>query len=75
MDLNHLALIMDGNRRWANLNKLPTYEGHRRGATNLWNIIKETENYKIKFSRITKQKYDLTKYVKIRKGKKESEDI
>ena len=29
--LNHLAIIMDGNRRWAKARSLPTLEGHRRG--------------------------------------------
>lgn len=29
---NHLGLILDGNRRWAKQNGLPTFEGHRRGA-------------------------------------------
>lgn len=27
----HLGLILDGNRRWAKLNNLPTLEGHRKG--------------------------------------------
>ena len=27
----HLGIIMDGNRRWAKANGLPTLEGHRRG--------------------------------------------
>ncbi len=29
--LTHIALIMDGNRRWAKAEGLPTLEGHRRG--------------------------------------------
>jgi len=29
--LNHLAIIMDGNRRWARKRGLSTYEGHYRG--------------------------------------------
>ncbi|MEK7177341.1 MAG: undecaprenyl diphosphate synthase family protein, partial [Patescibacteria group bacterium] len=28
---NHVALIPDGNRRWAKEKGLPTYEGHRKG--------------------------------------------
>lgn len=28
----HIAIIMDGNNRWANLHGLPSREGHRRGA-------------------------------------------
>lgn len=33
--LNHLAIIMDGNRRWAKKRGLPTLEGHRRGYEKL----------------------------------------
>lgn len=29
---NHIAIIPDGNRRWAKQNGLPSVEGHRRGA-------------------------------------------
>jgi undecaprenyl diphosphate synthase len=29
---NHIAIIMDGNRRWAREHKLPVLEGHRRVA-------------------------------------------
>lgn len=29
---NHIAIIMDGNRRWARAHKLPVLEGHRRVA-------------------------------------------
>jgi undecaprenyl diphosphate synthase len=28
----HIGLILDGNRRWAQKNNLPTLEGHKRGA-------------------------------------------
>ena len=49
MELNHLAIIMDGNRRWAVLNNLPSYEGHRFGADNLWKVIKDIDNYHINY--------------------------
>lgn len=29
--LNHIAIIPDGNRRWAKEHNLPSFEGHRRG--------------------------------------------
>lgn len=29
---NHVGIILDGNRRWAQAQGLPTLEGHRRGA-------------------------------------------
>jgi len=49
MELNHLAIIMDGNRRWAVLNNLPSYEGHRFGADNLWRIIEDIDKYSINY--------------------------
>jgi len=49
MHLNHLAIIMDGNRRWAVSNKLNVYEGHRKGAENLWSIVKKTNELNIKY--------------------------
>ena len=49
MKLDHLAIIMDGNRRWANTNNLPSYEGHKKGAENLWNIINNIHEFKLKF--------------------------
>ena len=49
MELNHLAIIMDGNRRWAVLNNRPSYEGHRFGADNLWKVIKDIDNYHINY--------------------------
>ncbi len=33
--VKHLALIMDGNRRWAKEQGLPSFEGHRKGAETL----------------------------------------
>ena len=49
MELNHLAIIMDGNRRWAILNNRPSYEGHRFGADNLWTVTKDVDNYSINY--------------------------
>ncbi len=49
MKLNHLAIIMDGNRRWAVSNNLPFYQGHNKGAEALWNIINDIENYSLKY--------------------------
>ena len=36
--VRHLAIILDGNRRWAKANGLPTLEGHRRGYDNVKKI-------------------------------------
>ena len=49
MKLDHIAIIMDGNRRWASANNLPSYEGHKRGAENLWNLINNIQEFKLKF--------------------------
>ncbi len=38
MALKHLAVILDGNRRWAKAQGLPTLEGHRRGYANVKEI-------------------------------------
>jgi undecaprenyl diphosphate synthase len=35
----HVAIIMDGNRRWAAANNLPQIEGHRRGMLTLRRIV------------------------------------
>jgi len=49
MKLDHIAIIMDGNRRWARANNLDSYEGHKKGAENLWNIINSIQEFKLKF--------------------------
>ena len=36
----HIAIIMDGNRRWAKEKGIATKEGHKAGADNLENIAK-----------------------------------
>ena len=49
MSIKHLAIIMDGNRRWALSKNLKAYEGHIEGANNLSNIIKCVDKKKINF--------------------------
>ena len=44
----HVAIIMDGNRRWAKNKFLPVGEGHRRGAETLSKIAKIASNMGIK---------------------------
>lgn len=36
----HIAIIMDGNRRWAKKKRLPRVEGHKRGVDTLRRIVK-----------------------------------
>lgn len=38
--LRHIAIIMDGNRRWAKRHFLPTLEGHRRGYNKIIDVIR-----------------------------------
>jgi len=42
--LNHLAIIPDGNRRWAKEKGIPAIEGHRRGAKALLAIARAARN-------------------------------
>lgn len=43
----HIAIIMDGNGRWANLRGLPRHEGHRAGAVRVREIAEECSRRKI----------------------------
>ena len=36
----HVAIIMDGNGRWANIRKLNRTEGHQKGAKAIPSIVK-----------------------------------
>jgi undecaprenyl diphosphate synthase len=40
LPLQHVAIIMDGNRRWADLHKLPRLLGHREGVKSLKRLVK-----------------------------------
>jgi undecaprenyl diphosphate synthase len=45
----HVAVIMDGNGRWAKLHGLPRIEGHRRGADSAREIIRTAGELGIKY--------------------------
>ena len=45
----HIAIIMDGNGRWAKQKGLPRNEGHRKGTKTLENIIKHADKLGIKY--------------------------
>jgi undecaprenyl diphosphate synthase len=36
----HVAIIMDGNGRWAQQRMLPRIEGHRRGADSVRDVVR-----------------------------------
>ncbi len=45
----HIGLILDGNRRWAKDQDLPTLEGHRAGYGNLKEIVKHAVNRGVRY--------------------------
>jgi len=46
---NHVAFIMDGNRRWAKKNNLSILDGHRMGSEVIKRIVKKSLKLKIKY--------------------------
>lgn len=48
-DLNHIAFIMDGNRRWARDKKLPLLFGHRQGAKRIEPLVEHAAKKGIKY--------------------------
>ena len=47
MALRHLAIIMDGNRRWARQNALKILAGHYHGAQNMKTIARSAAEHGI----------------------------
>lgn len=48
-NLQHIAFIMDGNRRWAKQRGLPVAQGHKKGADVLVDIAKAVKEAGIKY--------------------------
>jgi undecaprenyl diphosphate synthase len=46
---NHIAIIMDGNGRWAENRGVPRIEGHRAGTENLRRVIKGCVDYGVNY--------------------------
>ena len=46
---NHVAIVPDGNGRWAEQRGLPRLAGHQAGAENMWRMIKYLSEYPIKY--------------------------
>ena len=46
---NHVAIIMDGNGRWAQQRGLARLEGHRAGVENLRSVIECLNEYQIEY--------------------------
>ena len=45
----HVAIIMDGNGRWAKMRGLPRFEGHKQGLNTLRKLLREINNYEIDY--------------------------
>ncbi len=48
-DLKHIAIIMDGNRRWAKEKNLPSAFGHKKGVETLKTIMRACNEFGIKY--------------------------
>lgn len=65
--LEHLGIIMDGNRRWAEENGFSTFKGHRLGSENVKKILKLCAKKGIKILTV----YALSTENWLRRSKKE----
>ena len=45
----HIAIIMDGNRRWAKANGLPIALGHKKGAETIEKIVRHANNIGLRY--------------------------
>ncbi len=45
----HVALIMDGNGRWAKKRRLPRFAGHNAGSENIHPVVKIFADYGVKY--------------------------
>ena len=48
-NIQHVAIIMDGNGRWAKKHGLPRIQGHRKGVENIRNIVRIAMINKIQY--------------------------
>jgi len=46
---NHVAIVPDGNGRWAELRGLPRLKGHEAGAEKMWPMVKYLNEFPIKY--------------------------
>ncbi len=49
MKINHLAVIMDGNGRWAKSHNLPIHKGHQKGSEKIEELCENVANNGIKY--------------------------
>lgn len=48
-NLKHVAIIMDGNRRWAKQKNLPSAFGHKKGVDALKKVLRACDDFGIKY--------------------------
>ena len=48
-NLDHIALILDGNKRWARKNKKTNFVGYSKGFENIKNIVRYSQNLEISY--------------------------
>ena len=48
-EVKHVAIIMDGNGRWAKKHDLPRVEGHKKGADTVEELLHYVYNYGVKY--------------------------
>ena len=48
-NIRHIAIIMDGNRRWAKERNLPSAAGHKKGVDALRNVVRACDDIGIKY--------------------------
>jgi undecaprenyl diphosphate synthase len=46
---NHLAIIVDGNRRWARKRNMPAFMGHKHGFERMENVIEYAVNLGVSY--------------------------
>ena len=61
----HIAIIMDGNRRWARARNLPVKAGHKEGAENLKRIAKFANKIGIKYMKVKSRNCGSRQYSRI----------
>lgn len=54
----HIAIIPDGNRRWAKSKNMPGWQGHIEGGKRIWDIVKALSGSQVKYLTIWGSSYD-----------------
>lgn len=68
---HHIAIIMDGNRRWANEHNVSTKKGHREGAVALERVLEKAGDLGVKVLTV----YAFSTENRLKRTKKEIHDL